>query len=57
MLLFMNFGFPLTDGASINFSSREYSRLDNLAAFQKLSQATNQALGYAFIRYGKRLFL
>tara|TARA_Y100000031_G_scaffold76129_1_gene83795 strand:+ start:264 stop:524 length:261 start_codon:yes stop_codon:yes gene_type:complete len=41
MLLFMNFGFPLTDGASINFSSREYSRLDNLVAFQKLSQATN----------------
>ena len=31
MPLFMNFGFSLTDGASINFSSREFSGLDNLA--------------------------
>ena len=31
MPLFMNFGFSLTDGASINFSSRDYSGLDNLA--------------------------
>ena len=29
--LFMNFGFSVTDGESINFSSRDYSGSDNLA--------------------------
>ena len=38
---FTKFGFSLNHIASINFSSREYPRLDNLAAFQKLTQATN----------------
>jgi len=38
---FTKFGFSLNHIASINFSSREYSRLDNLVAFQKLNQATN----------------
>ena len=29
--LFMNFGFSVTDGTSINFESRDFSGLDNLA--------------------------
>jgi len=29
--LFMNFGFSVTDGTSINFVSRDFSGLDNLA--------------------------
>ena len=29
--LFMNFGFSVTDGESINFSSRDYSGSDNLS--------------------------
>ena len=29
--LFMNFGFSVTDGTSINFENRDFSGLDNLA--------------------------
>ena len=43
--LFMNFGFSVTDGTSINFENRAFSGLDNLArtvSYTHLTLPTNR---------------